>query len=392
MAARARSEEKAGGAPLGDKRVEQALRRLSKRWALHVLVRGALPVKTVGRLLRGAFSARTMRELPEEALAGLVASIAFADADFARIVCLELNDRLAWDNEPASLDAWWAPVRERPLEALWMAAMSSSREVRKEFDHILDHCLDNYRNSPECLQPSWDFVEGNLEVHAATARDLQEAIRTAEDAERRLETERQRLDELRDELKRLRREAAELRREHAQTRRLLDDARRSPGPAAPTAADVGRVAELEQALRKADKENEHLRRRLERDNGDAETPPAPVAPAPDILAPRRPQPPLSQDPNPRRRVLRQMLRKLYKKGKIGASHTHEDNVFRGVPDHDKGVAKELMDLLYRDGFLVPKPTVADPHVSLSSERIEEVKEMISGRIASARLKRYLAQA
>ena len=53
--------------------------------------------------------------------------------------------------------------------------------------------------------------------------------------------------------------------------------------------------------------------------------------------------PVSADPNPRRRVIRLMLKKLVKKGKIGAAHTHEDNVYRGVADHEKGIAKDAMD-------------------------------------------------
>jgi hypothetical protein len=86
-----------------------------------------------------------------------------------------------------------------------------------------------------------------------------------------------------------------------------------------------------------------------------------------------------------------MLRKLFKKGKIGASHTHEDNVYRGVADHEKGIAKAAMDLLYREGFLVPKPTATDPHVSLSPERTPEVRAIVSGRITNPRLRRFVEE-
>jgi hypothetical protein len=84
-----------------------------------------------------------------------------------------------------------------------------------------------------------------------------------------------------------------------------------------------------------------------------------------------------------------MLRKLVAKGKIGASHTHEDNVYRGVADHEKGFAKEAIDILYREGYLVPKPTATDPHVSLSPDRIPDVEAIISGAVNNPRLQRFV---
>lgn len=397
-------EQREGGTPLSEKRIDRALKRLSKSWALHTLVRGALPTATLRRLLKGAFTERELRELPAEALAGIVASIALEDADFGDVVCDELHDRLGWDREPEDLEDWWEPVRERPLEALWMAALSSSRSVAREFDHILGHCLENHRSSPDCAPPSWDFVEGNLEIHAQTAQALREAERRAQDAERRFEVERQRLDELREELRRLRRENADLRRENAQRRRALDAARAEEPPDAPDAGtDVER---LELALRKADKEREHLRRELERSRATAEagtggdSAPEIVTeaaadtetdPAPNVPGAKDGPPPASRDPKPRRRLLRQMLRRLSHKGKIGGAHTHQDNVFRGIADHDKGTAKRIIDLLYKEGVLVAKPTIADPHVSINAERMDEVREMIAGRIANPRLRRYVEQ-
>ena len=83
-----------------------------------------------------------------------------------------------------------------------------------------------------------------------------------------------------------------------------------------------------------------------------------------------------------------MLKKLFKKGKIGASHTHQDNVYRGVADHEKGIAKEAMDLLYREGLLVPKPTATDPHVSVSPDHAVEVQAIIAGEITNPRLRRW----
>ena len=114
------------------------------------------------------------------------------------------------------------------------------------------------------------------------------------------------------------------------------------------------------------------------------------SPPDSVSAPPRPS--IADDSNPRRRVLRQILKKLFKKGKIGASHTHEDNVYRGVADHEKGIAKEAMDLLYREGLLMPKPTATDPHVSLRPERTAEVQAIVAGEIENPRLLRFVDEA
>jgi flagellar biosynthesis GTPase FlhF len=308
------------------------------------------------------------------------------------VVAQHLHDRLAWDKEPPHMDDWWRLVQEKPIEALWMAALSETRTVRKEFGHIAEHALENYRSSPECTPPSWEFVEALLAVQAQTNQDLREAEKQSEDAERRNESEKERLDELREELKRLRRENSELRAERAVAERRTAETLAQLKSRMAT-SDERRIEELERRLRKAEKEREHLARERARGAESAPTAEAPLerpsdeAPAP---APSR-LPPPSEDPNGRRRVLRQILKKLFKKGKIGASHTHEDNVFRGVPDHDKGVAKEAMDLLYREGLLLPKPTVTDPHVSLRPDRTAEVQAIIAGQIENPRLRRFVSE-
>lgn len=337
--------------------------------------------------------ARAAREMPEEVWSSLAASIALESPALGLPLAQELHDRLAWDREPGELDAWWELVRDKPLEALWMAALSENRGVRKEFAHIAAHCLENFRSSPACPPPSWEYVEGLVDVQAKTSGDLKEAERLVEDAERRYQVERERVEELREELKRLRRENAELRAARAAAERRLDALEtRTRETALPL--EQRRVEELERRLRKAEKEREHLLRERERQAPTPE-PVAPPAPAPGdavLEAPPLPEarlPPLSEDPNPQRRVLRQLLRKLFKKGKIGASHTHEDNVYRGIADHEKGIAKAAMDLLYREGLLTPKPTATDPHVSLTAERVLEVKAIIAGAIENPRLRRFV---
>ena len=380
-------------------RIGEAFVRLARQKALQTLIRGALPVETLKRLLRDALPRAQAREMPLEVWASLAAGIAYENPPFGLILAETLHDRLAWDREPASLDDWWRLVRERPLEALWMAALSDAKPVKKEFAHIAEHSVENFRDSPECEPPSWEFVEAILGVQAANSAELREIERQLDDAGRRLEAERQRLDELREELKRLRRENAELRGEKAQAERRVEALAGAAGIQSTSPEPLQRLEELTRRLRKAEKENEHLARELARRsapggvaNGAAslESPPAAVEESARLGASAAPQEPaLAEDPNPRRRVLRQMLRKLVKKGKIGASHTHEDNVYRGVPDHEKGIAKEAMELLYREGLLVPKPTTTDPHVSVKPERLPEVRAIIGGEIANSRLARFI---
>ncbi len=387
-------------AELPEHKVFDAFARLARHRAFQTLVRGALPAGTLRRLLKDAMPRRKAAEMPPEVWASLAAGIALQSPIFGMPLAEALRDRLGWDREPADMDGWWDAVRERPLEALWMAALSESKAVKKDLAHIISHCLENFRNSPACVPPSWEFVEGLLNVQAETARELRDAERGAEDAARRLEAERERSEELRDELKKLRREAGELRagKAHAERRAesLASDVRqRDAGTELQLRAD-----ELERKLRKVEKEREHLQRELTRMQDERTAAPRPTdemlaasgadeAELDESALQLRSEPSLSDDPNPRRRLLRQMLRKLVKKWKIGASHTHEDNVYRGVADHEKGIAKEVMELLYREGFLVPKPTVTDPHVSLRPERLAEVRAIVAGELTNQRLRRFV---
>jgi len=379
--------------------VYAAITRLAKERALQTLLRGAMPTSVLRRLLRDALPPRDAREAPEEVWAALASGMAVESEVVGLPVAQALHDRLAWDREPACAEEWDRLGHERPLEALWMAALSEDKAMRKAFPRRAAEWLAAYRASPACTPPSWQFVEGVLDVHSLTMRDVRELAKEADDLERRLEAERQRSDDLRDELKRLRRETSDLRAEKAQLERKAGS-REVLGPA----PEATRLEELERRLRKAEKEGEHLRRELAREREGAE--PGAASPAASSAPLHSPAPahasapsdrlpeshPPSADPNPRRRVLRQMLKKLFKKGKIGASHTHEDNVYRGVADHEKGIAKELIDALYREGLLMPKPTATDPHVSLNPERVAEVRMIVAGEIANLRLRRYVAEA
>lgn len=380
---------------LTERRVFEAFDRLARHRAFHTLVRGAVPEKMLRRLLRDALPHHQTGQQSPELWASLAAGIALDSPDFGLPLAEVLHDHLAWDHEPQDLDGWWEAAEERPLEALWMAALSESKAVRKEFSRLSARCLEVFRDSPASKPPSWDFVEALFDVQARLTRDVREAEKHAEEAERRLEGERERLEDLRDELKRLRRENADLRGEKAQAERKAAQAAAlaADGASRATAEDVRRLEDLERKLRRAEKEREHLGRELARLVRPAEPTEAvtlaEAAQQAEAEPIRLPQPSLSEDPNSRRRVLRQMLRKLVKKGKIGASHTHQDNVYRGLADHEKGIAKDAIDLLYREGYLLPKPTTTDPHVSLRPERMPEIKAIVAGEIENPRLRRFV---
>jgi hypothetical protein len=379
--------------------VSAAIGRLARERALQTLLRGAVPTSVLRRLLRDAMPPRDAREAPEEVWAALAAGMAVESEVVSHPIAQALHDRLAWDREPSGDEEWDRLGHERPLEALWMAALSEDKAMRRNFPRRAAEWLAAYRASPACTPPSWEFVEGVLDVHSLAMRDVADLSKEADDLERKLEAERQRSDDLREELKRLRRETSELRAEKAQLERKA-----SVREASAPSPEAGRLEEVERRLRKAEKESEHLRRELERARAVAAGEAAEEAPAPSSVLPFVPDAPIpevdaasemappSEDANPRRRVLRQMLKKLVKKGKIGASHTHEDNVYRGVADHEKGIAKELIDLLYREGLLMPKPTATDPHVSLNPERVAEVRRIVAGHVSNPRLHRYVSGA
>jgi hypothetical protein len=381
---------------LDPERVITAFARLARLGALPTLVRGALPVATLRRLLKDAMPRRMAAEMPPEVWSNLAVSIALESGVFGLPLGQALHDRLGWDKSPGSLDEWWRVVREEPLEALWMAALSEDKTVRKEFAHIVEHCVQNYRSSPACTPPSWEFVDGVLAVQSETLRRMREAEKHAEDSEGKSEADKERVEELREELRRLRRENAELRGDRAQAERRAASMA-SQVEAVPDSEQARRLEDLERRLRKAEKEREHLARELERARSErprAEPAPTPLEPEPGEDASlggleATEGTPLSTDSNPRRRVLRQMLRKLLKKGKIGASHTHEDNVYKGVADHEKGIAKQAIELLYREGLFVPKPTTTDPHVSINPDRVTEVRVIIAGDVTNPRMRRWI---
>lgn len=388
--------------PLEASRALSALDRLDREKALLSLLRWALPGAIFKTLLAGAMPRRLAREMPPEAWAGLARSLARDTPEFGLLLAETLHDRLGWDREPATLEEYERLCRERPLEGLWVGAIAEGKTVRKAYPRLAAECLRLYRSSPQCPPPSWDYVEVLMQLHANTLRELERAEEDGERAGKERDSERQRLEALRDELKRLRRENAELRGQKAESDRRADSLARQ-ARAAGTPADTARIEELERRLRKVEKEREHLTRELERrsdagplptatpEEGGTEVtrPPAGPSEAPPPTAADETSWSLGDDPNPRRRVLRQMLKKLVKKGKIGASHTHADNVHRGVADHEKGLAKRGIELLLAEGYLLRKVSNSELHVAVNPERIAEVRALIAGEVPNPRLARFV---
>ncbi|MFH0713754.1 MAG: hypothetical protein V1722_04610 [Candidatus Micrarchaeota archaeon] len=67
-----------------------------------------------------------------------------------------------------------------------------------------------------------------------------------------------------------------------------------------------------------------------------------------------------------------ILHKLFRKRKWGASHTSVDNLHKSCPSHLKGAYKETSRQLIQDGFLLVKPTGYGLEVSLNPEKREEI--------------------
>ena len=359
----------------------RAMRRLDEAGALPTLLRGGLPPSTLQRLLADALPEQARDEMPVEIWSSLAAGISAENESFARVIAAALNDHLAWDHEPGTLDELWPIVRERPLEALWIAARSEERTIRDEFDHVTQHCLENFQESAGDAPPSWEFIRGVLGVQARTVAQLRETERRADDAQRRCESMKRQLTELREALKRLRRQNNDL-----STARAAAERRAAHDEAPTESASARRMNQLEAQVRKLEKARAHALREQEGEHA-----PKPVSPGREDAPKPTPTPEglafpsIEDDPDPQRRLLRFVLSKLIAKGKIGGAHTHVDHVYRGIADHEKGLAKQLVERLYKEGYLIPKPTGNDPHLSLSPAHLGRAREIIEGRITDPRL-------
>lgn len=68
--------------------------------------------------------------------------------------------------------------------------------------------------------------------------------------------------------------------------------------------------------------------------------------------------------------------KLNRRGIWGPIHTSKENAIKGIPSHDIGAAKDVIDDAVKDGFLNLKPTSYGDQISLNFKKKEEIKAII----------------
>lgn len=86
---------------------------------------------------------------------------------------------------------------------------------------------------------------------------------------------------------------------------------------------------------------------------------------------------IQDDPCPRRRHARRVLRRLLHKRKVGAQyHTEFDNVTRGIATDERAMSLEVAETLIRAGLLGEKVSVGQRHVFLRREALPEIHALI----------------
>lgn len=86
---------------------------------------------------------------------------------------------------------------------------------------------------------------------------------------------------------------------------------------------------------------------------------------------------IEDDPCPRRRHARRVLRRLLHKRKIGSQyHTEFDHLARGAPQEDRAEALHIGEALIRAGLLGEKPSVGQRHVFLRREALPAIHALI----------------
>lgn len=68
--------------------------------------------------------------------------------------------------------------------------------------------------------------------------------------------------------------------------------------------------------------------------------------------------------------------KLDRRGKWGPVHTSKENAVKGIPSHELGDAKEVIEAAIKEGFLNLKPTSYGDQISLNFKRKEEIMAII----------------
>ena len=80
----------------------------------------------------------------------------------------------------------------------------------------------------------------------------------------------------------------------------------------------------------------------------------------------------------KRRLLATIFDKLNRGGKWGPIHTGKENAIKGIPSHEAGAAKAVLEDAIKEGYLNLKPTNYGDEVSLNFKRKDEIKAMIDG--------------
>ena len=75
-------------------------------------------------------------------------------------------------------------------------------------------------------------------------------------------------------------------------------------------------------------------------------------------------------------IRRTILRKLTIHNIWGAKHTSPDNLQKGLPKHLHGAAKEVVNDLIKEGFLLSHPTSYGLQVSLNPKMAAEIKRFL----------------
>ena len=68
--------------------------------------------------------------------------------------------------------------------------------------------------------------------------------------------------------------------------------------------------------------------------------------------------------------------KLDRRGKWGPVHTSKENALKGIPSHELGAAKEVIEAAIKEGFLNLKPTCYGGQISLNFKKKEDIKAII----------------
>ena len=71
-----------------------------------------------------------------------------------------------------------------------------------------------------------------------------------------------------------------------------------------------------------------------------------------------------------------ILRKLYRRRIIGGKHTAVEHLTKGLPKHAVGDAKNAVNELVKEGFIIPKSTSYGLQVSLNPEKIDEISKIV----------------